>query len=237
MTETRISQSEFDQFADEYLATHAENLKISGEAPDYFARYKIEEVRRRWSREGRPEPRAVLDFGCGIGASLPHLCELFPKARVTGLDVSEKSLAIARSRVPGEVDLVLHDGGAALPLPRAGFDLIFTACVFHHIDADLHEPLFSSLQSLLKPGGVFCIFEHNPVNPVTRYIVATCPFDANAVLIPGEILKSRLRAAGFKKVGVSYTGFFPGALRMLRPLEPSLGFLPVGAQYYAWTHV
>jgi SAM-dependent methyltransferase len=236
MSEARISQSEFDQFADEYLATHAENLKISGEAPDYFARYKIEEVRRRWSRERRPEPHAVLDFGCGIGASLPHLCEAFPNARVTGLDVSEKSLAIARTRTPEKVELVLHDGGAALALPPASFDLIFTACVFHHIDADLHEPLFSALQTLLKPGGVFCVFEHNPVNPVTRYIVATCPFDANAVLIPSQTLRSRLRGAGFKKVDVSYTGFFPGSLRMLRPLEPSLKSLPVGAQYYTWTH-
>lgn len=236
MTEARISQAEFDQFAEEYLATHTENLKISGEAPDYFARYKIEEVRRRWSRERRPEPRAVLDFGCGIGASLPHLHEVFPNARVTGLDVSEKSLAIARTRTPDAVDLVLHDGGAALPLPPASFDFIFTACVFHHIDADLHEPLFSSLRALLNPGGVLCVFEHNPVNPVTRYIVATCPFDANAVLLPSQTLKSRVRSAGFKKTDVSYTGFFPGSLRMLRPLEPSLKRLPVGAQYYVWAH-
>ena len=234
MAETAINRTEFDKFAEEYLATHTDNLKISGEDPAYFARYKIDEVRRRWTREHRAEPRAVLDFGCGIGASLAHLQTAFPAAKVTGLDVSEKSLAIARDRTPAAVDLVLHDGGAVLPLPEASFDLIFTACVFHHIDQALHQPLFAALHRLLKPGGVFCIFEHNPINPVTRYIVATCPFDENAVLIGGGDLKARLVEGGFTAVRLAYTGFFPGALRALRPLEPGLKGLPFGAQYYAW---
>lgn len=236
MADPAINRAEFDKFAEEYLATHTDNLKISGEDPAYFARYKIDEVRRRWTREGRAEPKAVLDFGCGIGASLPHLQRAFPKAQVTGLDVSEKSLAIARDRAPPAVDLVLHDGGAVLPLPEASFDLIFTACVFHHIDDALHGPLFTALRRLLKPGGVFCIFEHNPINPVTRYIVATCPFDENAVLIAADDLKRRLAKSGFAPVQLAYTGFFPGALRALRPLEPALKHLPFGAQYYAWAH-
>jgi SAM-dependent methyltransferase len=236
MTSPAMKQAEFDKFAEEYLATHAQNLKISGEDPEFFARYKIDEIRRRWTREGRPEPKNVLDFGCGIGAALPHLAKAFPTARLTGLDVSEKSLAIARTRIPAEVKLVRHDGGNALPIAPASQDLIFTACVFHHIDAGQHEALFANFAKLLKPGGVLCVFEHNPINPVTRYIVATCPFDENAVLIPSGVLKGRLKRSGFGKVGVAYTGFFPGALRALRPLEPSLKAVPLGAQYYAWAH-
>ena len=234
MAEPAINRAEFDKFAEEYLATHTDNLKISGEDPAYFARYKIDEVRRRWTREHRAEPKAVLDFGCGIGASLPHLQAAFPAAQVTGLEVSEKSLTIARDRAPAGIRLVVYDGGPVLPLPEASFDLIFTACVFHHIDQPLHQPLFSALHRLLKPGGVFCIFEHNPINPVTRYIVATCPFDENAVLIGGGDLKARLRKSGFGAIRLAYTGFFPGALRALRPLEPGLKSIPLGAQYYAW---
>jgi len=74
--------------------------------------------------------------------------------------------------------------------------------------------------------------EHNPINPVTRYIVSTCEFDENAVLIPAGRLSAREKAAGFSKVEVAYTGFFPGALRFLLPLEPWLSALPVGAHYY-----
>ncbi|HTI67771.1 MAG TPA: class I SAM-dependent methyltransferase [Caulobacteraceae bacterium] len=227
--------AEFDKFADEYLAAHTENLKISGEAPDYFARYKLDEIRRRWTALKLPEPAAVLDFGAGIGNSLPHLNRAFPKARLTGLDVSEKSLAVAAQRFPGLAELVRYEGGEP-PLPEAAFDLIFSACVFHHIEADEHVALLARLRRLLKPGGVLAIFEHNPVNPVTRYIVATCPFDENAVLIPAPVFARRQKAAGFRTVKVAYTGFFPGSLSGLRPLERYMTALPVGAQYYTLAH-
>ena len=109
---------------------------------------------------------------------------------------------------------------------------MFSACVFHHIDADEHVHLLASLKKLLKPGGVMAIFEHNPVNPVTRYIVATCPFDENAVLIPAGDFVRKQRQAGFAKVEAAYTGFFPGSLKALRPLERFMTAIPVGAQYY-----
>jgi SAM-dependent methyltransferase len=223
--------AEFDKFAEEYLAAHARNIRISGEEPDYFARYKIDEISRRWRGMGRAEPATALDFGTGIGNSLPYLKAAFPGARLTGLDVSEKSLAVAAQRFPGAAELVRYDGGEP-PLPEASFDLIFSACVFHHIDADEHVTLLGRLKRLLKPGGLMAIFEHNPVNPVTRYIVATCPFDDNAVLIPAPDFVRRQRQAGFSKVEAAYTGFFPGALKVLRPMERFMTALPIGAQYY-----
>jgi hypothetical protein len=39
-------------------------------------------------------------------------------------------------------------------------------------------------------------------------------------------------AAGFREVSISYTAFFPGPLRALRPLERLMTGLPLGAQYY-----
>ena len=74
--------AEFDKFAEEYLATHKTNLAVTGESPDYFARYKIVEIARRLKQLGL-EPRRVLDFGCGIGSSAPHLREAFPDAEIT----------------------------------------------------------------------------------------------------------------------------------------------------------
>ena len=127
-----MDAAEFDVFAEEYLATHQKNLKISGEEPDYFARYKLDELRRLWTQKGYPEPAAMLDFGCGIGASLPQLARVFPGAKLTGLDVSAKSLEIAGRLHPGVAELVQYDGDTP-PFPEASFDLIFSACVFHHI--------------------------------------------------------------------------------------------------------
>lgn len=227
--------AEFDDYAQDYLATHERNLRISGEAPDYFARYKIEEVRRMWSRARLPEPRAILDFGAGVGNSLPHLASLFPTAALTALDVSADSLAVARQRFPDAAEFVCYEGGE-LPVPEGRFDLVFSSCVFHHIEAAEHIEVLGRLRRLLTPEGRLVIFEHNPLNPVTRYIVATCEFDEDAVLIPARTFKARQKAAGFAKVGVRYTGFFPGPLRALRPLERLMTGLPMGAQYYTVAH-
>jgi SAM-dependent methyltransferase len=229
-----MDTAEFDKFAEEYLADHADNIRISGETPDYFARYKIEEVRRRWARSGLAQPRTILDFGAGIGNSWPYLAEAFPDARIVGLDVSEKSLAIAERRFPGVATPTRYDG-EEMPFPKHSFDLVFSACVFHHIPADQHVRLFSQLHDMLTPEGRMAIFEHNPINPVTRYIVATCPFDENAVLIPAGELKRRQAKAGFRKVDVTFTGFFPGPLAALRPLERYMAALPIGAQYYTFS--
>jgi SAM-dependent methyltransferase len=226
-----VKVSEFDKFAEEYLATHKGNIAITGEDPEYFARYKIETVAARLKALGLPAPRRVLDFGCGIGNSAPHLRAAFPDAEITGLDVSEKSLAVAEQRFPGVADFRRYEGGADMPL-EPGFDLVFSACVFHHIDAAEHVALFAALRRLLAPGGVLAVFEHNPWNPVSRYIVATCPFDEDAVLIPAAEFVRRQREAGFGKVDVAYTGFFPGPLKALRPLERALTWLPIGAQYF-----
>jgi SAM-dependent methyltransferase len=226
-----MDPAEFDKFADEYLATHAENLKISGEDPDYFARAKAEVLRRRWTQLGLAEPAAILDFGAGIGNAWPHLASVFPGAAITGLDVSEKSLAIAERRFPGVATALRYDGDR-IPLAEGSFDLVFSACVFHHIPAERHVDLFGQLKRLLKPNGRMAIFEHNPINPVTRHIVDTCEFDENAVLIPAAEMRRRQASAGLQAIETAYMGFFPGALAALRPLERWMTALPIGAQYY-----
>jgi len=230
-----LNAAEFDKFAADYLSTHQRNVAISGETPEYFARYKIDIVRRLWNAAGLAEPRAILDFGTGVGNSLPHLARAFPRSAITALDVSAKSLAIAESRFAGLARFVRH-GGGELPLADGGADLIFSSCVFHHIDAAEHVGVLTQLRRILAPGGRLVIFEHNPLNPVTRYIVATCEFDENAVLIPAGVFRDRQRAAGFAHVRRTYTGFFPGPLRALRPLERFMSALPLGAQYYTQAH-
>ncbi|HXQ46583.1 MAG TPA: methyltransferase domain-containing protein [Caulobacteraceae bacterium] len=227
--------AEFDRFADEYLTIHAKNLVITGEGPDYFARYKVDEVKRVWRARGLPDPGAILDFGSGIGGALPHLRTAFPAAEIIATDVSTRSLEIAEHRHPGVARFVRYEGSGP-PAPDASVDLAYSACVFHHIDEREHLDLFRSLRRTLKPGGALVVYEHNPINPVTRYIVATCPFDENAVLIPAGRLRRRLLDAGFSKIEIAYLGFFPAALSALRPLDPLLRRVPIGAQYYALAH-
>ncbi len=223
--------AEFDLVAEEYLELHAKNVRITGEAPEYFARYKIDEIRRLWSGRSWTDPRVILDFGSGIGASLPHLRRNFPAAHIIASDVSQLSLAISRQRFPDIASFELYDGAGEIA-DEASVDLAFAICVFHHVGADEHVELMQRLRRTLRSGGALVVFEHNPINPVTQHIVATCPFDKNAVLLGAGKLKARLREAGFRQIESTYTGFFPAPLAPLRRFEPFIGGLPIGAQYY-----
>ncbi len=221
---------EFDRFADEYEKDHAASIRLSGETPDYFHRYKIEDLARTVAGRGL-KPKRILDFGAGVGNSVPFMRAAFPKAAITCLDPSRRSLDIGERRFPGMADFVDFDG-ETIPHDDASFDLVFTACVFHHIPEQLHIRLLGEIERVLTPGGSFLLYEHNPANPLTRHAVSNCAFDENAVLIGAGEMRSRIMAAGFASADTAYRVFFPRALALLRPLERAFGRLPLGAQYH-----
>lgn len=224
-----VDAAEFDGFAEQYEAQHRANISITGESPDYFARYKIVELRRLADAAGVTANR-LIDFGSGIGNSLPHLRERFPETAVACADVSRRSLELAKTRFPGR-EQTLEIEGERIPAPEASFDVAFSACVFHHIPHEEHVRWMSELHRVVRPGGLLAIFEHNPLNPLTLRAVNTCPFDVNARLIRAGVLARRMREAGWREVSVRYHIFLPRAAAALRGVEPYLGWLPIGAQY------
>ena len=223
-------EAEFDQFAAEYHAQHERSIRLSGEAPEYFARYKIDDIAARFAKAG-VTPRRILDFGAGVGNSYPYLRSAFPESEIVLLDPSEKSLNIARNRFGDNARFQKFDG-EAIPFTSNQFDLILAACVFHHIPSDNHLLLLKEIRRVLSPGGSFYLFEHNPLNPLTLHAVRNCPFDENAVLIRSGRMAAHLREAGLASMDTVYRFFFPHALAALRPLERYLGKLPFGAQYF-----
>lgn len=225
-----MDEAEFDRFADEYRQIHASNIRASGEGPEFFAEYKIADLARLAPDLASRNDLRVLDFGAGTGTSVPWFAKYFPAARVTCLDVSRKSLEVGRARFPGGAEFVHFDGGA-VPYPDASFDVVFVACVLHHIPHAEHRRILADLRRVLRPNGVLLVFEHNPFNPLTVRAVNTCPFDENAVLLRPAALRRTFVDAGFAAPDLRFRLFFPGALRALRALEPAMRWLPLGAQF------
>lgn len=225
-----MDEVEFDKFVDEYSSLHARNISASGESPDFFSEYKIRDVASE-VRKDVPAPQSLLDFGSGIGNSVPYIGKYFPDTHLTGADVSQRSIDFCRKKFAGAADFVKINGNQ-LPFPENGFDLLFSACVFHHIDHAEHHHWLSELNRVAKAGARLFIFEHNPLNPLTVSAVRTCPFDENAHLIPSWTLSQRVASAGWSNVKVRYRIFFPRALASLRSFEPYLSKVPFGAQYY-----
>lgn len=226
-----MDEAEFDKFAQEYEAMHSASVAVYGEGSEYFAEYKIGDIAREYAPRGEAGvSREILDFGSGIGSSVPYVQKYFPTARLTCLDVSRRSLEVAQNRFPSLAQYVHFDGGH-IPFPEEHFDIVYTACVFHHVDHTEHVGLLRELHRVLRPGGTLFLFEHNPHNPLTVRIVDKCPFDEHARLISGRAMRQRVTAAGFATTKVRYRIFFPHPLRLLRPLERVLTWLPLGGQY------
>lgn len=224
---TRL-RTEFDLLADEYHEQHKANVAITGERPEYFAEYKVADlamlVRSRGLAAGR-----ILDFGSGIGNSVPFFRSYFSGSDLYCCDVSARSMEIAQSRFPGKekyasVDREIH-------LPAGSQDIVFSACVFHHIPHEDHGYWLAELRRVTRPGGVLVIYEHNPLNPLTVRAVSTCPLDVNARLIRAGSLRERAMMSGWTDAHVAYKVFFPSALKALRPLEPHMGWIGLGAQF------
>lgn len=228
-----MNEAEFDKFADEYHASLTAGIAVSGEGPEYFSEYKIIDIAREFGGASRAAATGarVLDFGAGIGNSVPYVRKHIPRAELTCLDLSQRSLEVAEKRF-GDMARYVRFDGARIPFPQDHFDIAYAMCVFHHISHADHVALLQELRRVVRPGGSLFIFEHNPFNPLTVRVVNNCPFDENAHLIRGREMKRRLLAAGFASASTRYRVFFPHFLRALRPLEAALAWLPLGGQYF-----
>lgn len=69
-------------------------------------------------------PMSVLDVACGTGMATALLRQRFPRASVTGIDISPKMVELARSAVPGAEFVVASS--ASLPFEDARFGLVTT---------------------------------------------------------------------------------------------------------------
>jgi SAM-dependent methyltransferase len=227
LAEQRL-RAEFDMLADEYHEQHKANVAITGEGPAYFAEYKIADL-ATLVRKRDLAAADILDFGSGIGNSVPFFRKYFAGRVLHCGDVSARSIEVAQARFPGTEKYV--QVGREIPLASHSQDIVFSACVFHHIPHEDHRHWLAELLRVTRPGGLLAIYEHNPLNPLTVRAVNTCPLDINARLIAGAVMRKRAIAAGWQDARVDYKLFFPSILKALRPLEPHLGWLGVGAQY------
>ncbi|HAN55725.1 MAG TPA: class I SAM-dependent methyltransferase [Betaproteobacteria bacterium] len=221
-------RAEFDLLADEYHEQHAANVAITGEGPAYFAEYKIADLAALVRAKGLAAAQ-ILDFGSGIGNSVPYFRKYFGQSELHCGDVSSRSIEIAQTRFPGQEQYVLI--GSDIPLPTHSQDIVFSACVFHHIPHEEHQHWLAELRRVTRPGGLLAIYEHNPLNPLTVRAVNTCHLDVNARLIRGGAMRQRAASSGWADAQVDYRLFFPSMLKSLRPLEQHLGWLGLGAQY------
>jgi SAM-dependent methyltransferase len=98
-------------------------------------------------------PKAVLDFGCGVGRLLVPFAKIAKD--VTGLDVSPSMLKESRRNCDENkltnVRLLASDD--SLSSLKGAFDLIHSCLVFQHIPRERGMHIFRKLLDHIEPGG------------------------------------------------------------------------------------
>jgi SAM-dependent methyltransferase len=217
----------FDDYAQPYDRCLNQALSATGEDKDFYAAARV-----RWTAKCLcalgVNPSSVMDFGCGTGTTAPLLLSELKCGTVIGVDTSSKMIERARqTQSSPQIQFAqLQDF-----CPHADLDCAYCNGVLHHIPAPERLRPLALVREALRPGGIFALWENNPWNPGTRYVMSRCAFDEDAVKISAAAARRMLRQAGFGVLQTDFLFFFPRPLAALRPLERLLHKVPLGGQY------
>ncbi|HJX43124.1 MAG TPA: trans-aconitate 2-methyltransferase [Geodermatophilus sp.] len=143
--------------------------------PATYLRYAGERARPfadLLARVDVPDPRVVVDLGCGEGALTASLAARWPGARVTGVDSSPEMLAAAgRHAVDGRVGFVLGD--VREWRPDGPVDVVVSHAVLHWVPG--HLGLLARWAGHLTPGGRLAVqVPGNHRAPTHRLLAGLC---------------------------------------------------------------
>ena len=215
-------------------ATRLPTLKLLDDPiRNRFARDPLHFHRRKWlliqslfKRIGvAPQTQRWLDVGCGQGELLSLAGGSFASA--SGCDPSANML-----RTDASIRMLVQPSLVELPFEDASVDFVTAVCVYHHVHGEARTLLTNEIRRVLSPGGLCCVLEHNPWNPVTRAIVKRCPVDVDAELLTSGETRSLLKNCGLEPVRTQYFLYLPESLfASLGGAEKLLSKLPLGGQY------
>jgi cyclopropane-fatty-acyl-phospholipid synthase len=138
-----------------------------------------------------PPDRRVLDIGCGWGGLALYLAEICG-ARVTGITLSERQLALARARaaekgLSDKIGFRLQD---YRDVPEQ-FDRIVSVGMFEHVGVGFYDAFFGKCSSLLDEHGVMLLHSigrsegPNVTNPwIAKYIFPGSYIPALSEVLP-----------------------------------------------------
>ncbi len=167
---------------------------------------------RRYALPAMPR---ILEAGCGTGEAASRLAELFPQARVLGVDIIDHHLDLARSRYASLAPRLTFEHQSIYGLEAAdrSFDLTVCRHVLHSIPHP--DRVIAELARVTRPGGYLHFipedygmlhFQRGPLDPRDFWHVVAPAFSSgtNADLFLGRNIFGILAAMKLEEITVDY---------------------------------
>ena len=122
--------------------------------------------------------KQVLDMGCGYGWHCAYAAE-HGAAHVTGVDLSEKMLEVARQKASFPQVEYLHAAIEDVDFPPESFDVVFSSLTIHYLQD--FPALAEKVRTWLKPGGDFVFSVEHPI--FTAYGSQDWYYDENGTIL------------------------------------------------------
>lgn len=98
--------------------------------------------------------KEVLNLGCGFGWCESNFLSR-DVASMVGLEISDSDLSTARENIHDERVSFQVGSAISIPFPDNSFDTVVSWEVIEHIPKKKELEMFSEVQRVLRPGGVF----------------------------------------------------------------------------------
>jgi SAM-dependent methyltransferase len=144
----------------------------------------------------------ALDFGCGAGRLTQGLARHFE--RVTGIDISERMVALAREHCRDERVEFAHNARPDLGMfPDGSFDFVYSRITLQHIAPRYTRRYLGEFVRVLAPGGVLSV-------QVPEAVPAGDPPDRLMFSLWPPTMWMRFK----RHVRYHHPGWFPGTPKM-----------------------
>jgi SAM-dependent methyltransferase len=194
-----------------YWNAHIHDLDVSPHAPgspEFFAdldAYHFEKLHHllRLIDFAGWRGRDVLDLGCGAGVEVVRFAR--GGARVTGVDIAERAVALTRQNLAHQglhARLEVADG-EALPFPDRSFDFVYVHGVMQYTSND--GLLVQEVRRVLRPGGLAMFQAYNRVswlNLLSRVMKVPLEHEDAPVLRRYSIGELRSRLGAFESIEI-----------------------------------
>jgi ubiquinone/menaquinone biosynthesis C-methylase UbiE len=149
-----------------------------------------------------PKDLITLDMGCGEGLGMEYLTKSLEFTNVTGVDLSEEKLSVAKKNGHEVVNCDFHQ----LPFPDRSFDVVYSSHSLEHA----HSPskVVAEMKRILKVPGVLLIVLPYPDCGDWNNAAHCGKFELGTNIIDeGKSVESFFKRVGFSKIELNFDSF------------------------------